>query len=252
MRESRKIISGFLLVLLMLNASCIQAPPEKLHFYNGLKHGAKGNLEKARQEFKNAMKYTSDPEFTDATKLCIQIIEDATNYKIKKEAAVHLFKGERYGVKIRRERYSKRILRWVLSELDKAIAIEPDYAPAYRIRGTRCGYVGLYDQAISDFTKVIELDPQDAIAYHNRGVHYADKKLFEEALADLNKAIQINPKRAITYLNKAFVCEKLFKRKMAAQAYRSFLQYAHENNPFIEKAKEKLSWLEGFDKFLDR
>ena len=50
-----------------------------------------------------------------------------------------------------------------------------------------------YDEAISEYNKAIELDSDYASAYYNRGNAFASLKKFEQAKKDLLKAVELNP-----------------------------------------------------------
>ena len=60
-----------------------------------------------------------------------------------------------------------------------------------------------YSKAISDFNKAIQLNQQYANAYNNRGLTYFHKKSYDKAIDDYNKAIQLNPDFAVAYNNRA-------------------------------------------------
>jgi len=86
-----------------------------------------------------------------------------------------------------------------ISDFDQAIALDPDYAEAYRERGITYGNKGDLDQAIADLSKAIELFPDFADAYHDRGNVYSGKGDIDNAISDLNQAIIIDPNFAEAY-----------------------------------------------------
>jgi len=55
---------------------------------------------------------------------------------------------------------------------------------AYNNRGSAFHYKGQYDRAISDYNKAIEIDPEYALAYFNRGVAYFKKGDYDRAWED--------------------------------------------------------------------
>ena len=57
-----------------------------------------------------------------------------------------------------------------ISDLNKAIELNPDYAMAYLNRGFAKSNLKDHYGAISDYNKSIELDPDYPIAYNNRGL----------------------------------------------------------------------------------
>lgn len=64
---------------------------------------------------------------------------------------------------------------------------------AYHNRGTAYYLNGDVDRAISDFNRTIELNPNYAPAYNSRGRAYASKGDFTHAVADVTKATELAP-----------------------------------------------------------
>ena len=80
-----------------------------------------------------------------------------------------------------------------LADLNRAIAVRPDYADAYNNRGTILLKSGRPDEALQDLSKAIQLDSTKAQAYFNRGYIYYSQKRFEEALRDYTRVIDLHP-----------------------------------------------------------
>ena len=80
-----------------------------------------------------------------------------------------------------------------IADYTEAIALDPNVATAYTIRGDAYAEKGEFDRAIADFTKAIGLDPNDAITYYNRGYTYAKKGDEDQAIADFRKVLEIDP-----------------------------------------------------------
>jgi tetratricopeptide (TPR) repeat protein len=59
----------------------------------------------------------------------------------------------------------------MIAACSEGIAIMPDYAQAYIIRGHLYNSKGDYDRAIADYTRAIAMKP-GATTYHNRGCAY--------------------------------------------------------------------------------
>ncbi len=123
-----------------------------------------GKFKEAKEEFEKALKI--DPYY-GSVKRALKVIEDVTGKKIERDTAIHLFKGIAYAI--------KRQVEEAISELNKAIDVNPKYADAYNNRGNAYDDIDQYDQAISDYNKAIEIEPRNAITYNNRGSVY-DKK----------------------------------------------------------------------------
>ncbi|MCA2896703.1 tetratricopeptide repeat-containing S1 family peptidase, partial [Microcystis sp. M039S1] len=89
-----------------------------------------------------------------------------------------------------------------LSDYDKAIELNPNYAKAYYNRGVLYYDQKKYELALADWNKAIELNPNFTDAYYNRGNLYYNQQKYDLALSDYNKAIDINPNDAGAYLNR--------------------------------------------------
>ncbi|MCK9614063.1 MAG: tetratricopeptide repeat protein [Candidatus Omnitrophica bacterium] len=75
-----------------------------------------------------------------------------------------------------------------ITEYNKAIELNPNYAEAYNNRGVAYNVKGSYDQAISDFTRAIEINPSYAEAYYDRAVAYYWKHEPDKGWDDMQKA----------------------------------------------------------------
>jgi hypothetical protein len=63
---------------------------------------------------------------------------------------------------------------------------------------------GNENRAITDYNKAIELEPRYAPAHNNRGIAYSVQGKFKEAIEDYSQAIQIDPANATAHLNRGF------------------------------------------------
>lgn len=57
-----------------------------------------------------------------------------------------------------------------LSDLNKSVDLQPDYAYRYASRGHAKDFFGDIDGAIEDYEKAAELEPDDSIVYNNLGL----------------------------------------------------------------------------------
>jgi tetratricopeptide (TPR) repeat protein len=76
----------------------------------------------------------------------------------------------------------------------KAIALKPDSAELFYVRGRAYVEKEQYDYAISDFTRAITLKPAYAEAYNHRGVTYIGKGQKPQAMSDFKKACELGYK----------------------------------------------------------
>jgi tetratricopeptide (TPR) repeat protein len=89
---------------------------------------------------------------------------------------------------IKVEEYDK-----ALSELARAMSLEPDYAAAHENVGVAYFRKKAYQPAIAAFDRTIELAPHRASAYYARGEAYMHLGRKDSAITDFQKALSINP-----------------------------------------------------------
>ena len=83
-----------------------------------------------------------------------------------------------------------------LALVERAIALDPGFAEAWRIRGVVHAQKGDLDGAIADDTKAIELDPDLAQAWGQRGFWREQKGDPKGAIADATRALELRPDMA--------------------------------------------------------
>ncbi|MCA2885319.1 serine protease [Microcystis sp. M043S1] len=115
--------------------------------------------------------------------------------------------------------YNQQKYDLALSDYNKAIDINPNYAEAYYNRGILYKNLQKYDLALSDYSKAIDINPNLAVAYNSRGILYSDQQKYELALSDYNKAIDINPNYAEAYYNRGILYKNLQKYDLALSDY---------------------------------
>jgi tetratricopeptide (TPR) repeat protein len=106
-----------------------------------------------------------------------------------------------------------------ISDYDRAIAINPQYAIVYNNRGFAKSALGNKQGAISDYDKAIAINPQYAIAYNNRGSVKSELGNKQGSISDYDKAIAINPQLAQAYYNRGSVKSKLDNKQGAISDY---------------------------------
>jgi len=109
---------------------------------------------------------------------------------------------------------------FAMVDCNKAIELDPGYAPAYLTRSkVYAYYADTQDQAIVDCTKAIELDPKEARAYTCRGDALYSKEQYDQAAVDYDRAIELNPKDATVNDKRRLAYKKLGATKRPASAY---------------------------------
>lgn len=89
-----------------------------------------------------------------------------------------------------------------LTNVTRAIELNPRYPDAYNERGRIKWWLQDYSGAITDYDKTIALNPKCGGYYCNRGEAKITLKMVPEALADYNKAIELDPTNAQAYFNR--------------------------------------------------
>jgi tetratricopeptide (TPR) repeat protein/beta-lactamase regulating signal transducer with metallopeptidase domain len=115
----------------------------------------------------------------------------------------------------------------VISDCTRAIEINPDLAVAYQNRGSAYYRLGNLDNAVSDYSRAIELNPDLAAAFQDRGSIYQGQGRLKDAISDYSRALKINPDDAVTcnYRGSAY-----FKQGQYEKAFADFNR-AIELNP---------------------
>lgn len=90
-----------------------------------------------------------------------------------------------------------------ISDLNKAIKLDPQYAKALQRRGELLFLNKEYEDAKKDFTKAIELQKDLTTAYVLRGLIWHHKKNYNKAISDYDIAIKQNPQDANTWFSRA-------------------------------------------------
>ncbi|NEC89358.1 ATP-binding protein [Streptomyces sp. SID12501] len=80
-----------------------------------------------------------------------------------------------------------------ITELSRAIAMDPRNTRALAYRGDTHRWLGHLDQALADFTAALVLDPADVRALGGRGRTHTLAGRFDEAVTDLTAAIDLDP-----------------------------------------------------------
>lgn len=99
----------------------------------------------------------------------------------------------------------------------KALAIHPDLADAYKILGNCLQKQGKIAEAFGQYAKALELNPDLAEVYSNIGSLLARKKKWNKAINYLQQALSINPRIASIHRNLARVWSELHDEERAEE-----------------------------------
>ncbi|PSB44856.1 serine protease [Chamaesiphon polymorphus] len=108
---------------------------------------------------------------------------------------------------------SKGNYRGMLTQADRAIAIDSNNARLYYIRGVAKFQLDDKQGAADDYTKSIALNPKYPQAYSNRAYARAELGNPQGAIEDTNRAIALDPKFALAYVNRGLAKFKIGDNK---------------------------------------
>jgi len=92
-----------------------------------------------------------------------------------------------------------------IADLNLAVTLAPDFAPAYQNRGNAWYARGKYGQAIADYDTAIKLDPEKSAPYLNRATVRRDLGNLAGALEDYEKAVSLGANSAKLYAGRGQV-----------------------------------------------
>ncbi|QWB24973.1 MULTISPECIES: tetratricopeptide repeat protein [Streptomyces] len=95
-----------------------------------------------------------------------------------------------------------------LAEYDRAVALDPDLAVAYRYRAGIRGDLGDHDAAIADLDRAVALEPNHAGYVALRGEHHRIARHDTEALRDLTEAIRLDPANDFAWASRGATHER--------------------------------------------
>jgi tetratricopeptide (TPR) repeat protein len=126
-----------------------------------------------------------------------------------------------------------------LADFDRAIALEPNRASAYLVRGRQKLMGKDLGGALADLDRVIVLNPKEVRAFYGRALVHANAADYRLALADLVKALEIDHRFSPAFTELGIVYLRLGKRDQARDA----LSTALNLNPNDKTAREALDAL---------
>lgn len=116
-----------------------------------------------------------------------------------------------------------------ITQIQKALAINPRDAFAYVTLGEAYGALGNNQQAVEYFRKALEIIPNYMEAYAGLGYVYIASGQQQEAVAIFQKATEINPKYAEGYRGLGYVYSRLSQYDAALTQYQKALKINPEN-----------------------
>jgi Flp pilus assembly protein TadD len=130
------------------------------------------------------------------------------------------------------EQMKSKDYRAAIQSFTEAIALRPNYAPAYYSLGVAQQNLESNEAAIQNYSAAIRLAPEMAHAYAERGVCLVRLRRDADAFNDFQRALWLKPKLAIALNGRGGV---YFRRKQYRQALADY-DAAIRNNPRLAQA----------------
>ena len=89
-----------------------------------------------------------------------------------------------------------------IADASQALSLNPNDFEALKARGYAFDKNGQYDSSIADFSAALRLKPDDSMTYMDRGVEYYAKQDYQTAIRDFDQAIKLDPKNARAFSNR--------------------------------------------------
>lgn len=116
-------------------------------------------------------------------------------------------------------------LNLAMSDIEKALNLNPRYARGYGLRGAIFKMNRQYDKAMKDFDRAISLDPERIDTYLNRGRLFAQKNDFSPALDDFKKVLSMEKNNLGAMLDIAKVYLAKEDYSSATESYSRIIQF---------------------------
>ncbi len=102
---------------------------------------------------------------------------------------------------------------------DKVIAIQPNFALAYRDRGLLSVREQTYVSGAEDLSRAADMGLRDVITYNSLGICYSRMNRLDNAIESYRRAIAADPTFAQAHLNLGFAYERMNQPEMSKKEY---------------------------------
>jgi Tfp pilus assembly protein PilF len=103
--------------------------------------------------------------------------------------------------------------------LDKVIAIQPNFAPAYRERGLLSVREQTYVSGAEDLSRAVQMGLGDVGTYNSLGICYSRMNRLDNAVESYRRAIAVDSSYAQAHLNLGFVYERMNQLDLSRKEY---------------------------------
>ena len=145
------------------------------------------------------------------------------------------------------EELSMEKLDAALENLNRAIALKPDYASAHYLAAVAYDQQGNLEQAILKLNEIKTISPQDSGVAFQLGLLYWRAQELNEAREELQRAVNLNPDYSNARYILGLVYEKQGEKEKAKEEFKKVAQLNPENqeiNKILENIEKGLPALE--------
>jgi tetratricopeptide (TPR) repeat protein len=132
-----------------------------------------------------------------------------------------------------------------LEDYQRAIAINPQLSDTYIQRGFTFAIMGNFRQSIDNFTEAIRLAPDNPDGYFNRGTAFLQEGDFERAIDDFSNVIRLSPGDEAAYYRRGISNEEAGRQQEAIADYKRFLELSQDTNARQEIEQRLSQWQGG-------
>jgi len=122
-----------------------------------------------------------------------------------------------------------------IEELERALAVDPDYAQAHLRLGVELAKLERHDEALAHYGQAVRLSPESALAHNNLGFELARRGRWQEAQTHYRKAVELDPASTLAHTNLGHLLADRGQLSQAARHFQAVLEidpadpHAHYN-----------------------
>lgn len=113
-----------------------------------------------------------------------------------------------------------------MSNLERAVQIDPKYPEAWLERGKALEKLQKYEEALRSYDEAVKLQSDYSEAWYNRAIMLSELKRYEEALISLNKAVKYQPNYPEAYYFRGILLDKMQRDEEALSSLDKSLEIA--------------------------
>ncbi len=140
------------------------------------------------ETFQEGMAAFAGEDYTESINLLTAVIDNDTTHRLALAArgAAHLKTGNP---------------KQAISDFNRTLEVDPDYARAYHLRGLAWEAEGDADNALQDFGRAIEKSPEYGAAYYSRATLLTKMGRTDDAEADIRMVTHLTNQNIESFAN---------------------------------------------------